>query len=214
MGLGKNVSADFPSQGGVMGIGYELNEAAAVPYPNLVDRMQKNGLIATQLYSLWLNGYNSATGSILFGGIDTEKYYGTLYSMNLAPNSRGNYSEFSVRLTSISMNPTVEFAIPVTNSSFSETVILESSTTLIFLPPPVVEIIYSSFDVQIDTSNRIPYVNCDAGNSSYLSFGFETGATINVPYSIIMRKYSGAPTITLPFSNVCTLSIRSGAGDQ
>jgi hypothetical protein len=215
MGLATNITSDVAFGGGVMGIGYASDEAIALDlrYPNLMDVMVADGLTNTKLYSLWLNDFYSPTGSILFGGIDSEKYYGTISSMPIYPEN-GTYREFLVGLTSVSLTPSADLEIPMTNSSFFEKVILESSTTLIFLPPPVVEPIYQSFGVLFDSSSGIPYVNCNYGNSSTISFRFESNNVIEVPYSFIMRPWIGAPTIVVPFSNVCTLSIRSGSGDK
>jgi hypothetical protein len=64
---------------GVIGIGYGMDEASvtsitSVPYPNLVDQMVSQGLINTKAYSLYLDDLEEATGSILFGGVDTDKF--------------------------------------------------------------------------------------------------------------------------------------------
>lgn len=64
---------------GVIGIGYNINEASmtsftSVPYPNLVDQMVSQGLINTKSYSLYLDDLEEATGSIIFGGVDTDKF--------------------------------------------------------------------------------------------------------------------------------------------
>ncbi|KAE9371591.1 acid protease [Stipitochalara longipes BDJ] len=199
---------------GVMGIGYDTNEATTVQYQNFMDEMVSDGLTNTKLYSLWLNDLGSGTGSILFGGIDTEKYYGTLSSMpTIAKN--GKYTDFSVGLTSISYTPG-STAIPLTNSSFSAAVILESSTTEIYLPETVVSSIYSAFGVEIG-SDKSPYVDCKTGNSSYMSFGFESGTVIDVPYSeFITKLYVPNPLPkNLTFSDVCSFGIwSSGSGDN
>lgn len=79
---------------GIMGIGYDLNEASSTEYPNFMDLMVTNGITNTKRYSIWLNDLDSSTGSILFGGIDTDKFYGTLYSMPIHPNGTGKYTEF------------------------------------------------------------------------------------------------------------------------
>jgi len=200
---------------GIMGIGYDNDEAVTTTlelYQNFMDEMVSHGLTNTKLYSLWLNDLDSSTGSILFGGIDTEKYYGTLYSMPIHPNSAGQYTAFTVYLTSISFTPQAGSAIPITDSSFTAPVILESSTTLIYLPDAIVNNIYSLFNVSVinNDGNIYPYIDCKSSNSSYMSFGFESGSVINVPYTEIINKLGvpSPPPTGLNFSDVCVMGIQ------
>jgi len=74
---------------GVIGIGYDMDEASltsltSVPYPNLIDQMVSQGLINTKAYSLYLDDMEEATGSIIFGGVDTNKF---MYVEILSPSS-------------------------------------------------------------------------------------------------------------------------------
>ncbi|KAH9218088.1 aspartic peptidase domain-containing protein [Leptodontidium sp. 2 PMI_412] len=147
IGLANNISDATGNYGGIMGIDYSSQVAASEPYPNLVDQMVDSGLTNTRLYSIWLNSINSDSGSILFGGIDTEKYYGTLYSMPIHKDISGNYTTFTVGPTSLSTTLADSSTIPITNSSFSTGVLLDSSTTAIYLPKDIVKIIYDQFEV-------------------------------------------------------------------
>jgi hypothetical protein len=83
---------------GILGIGYTLNEVAVAragldPYPNLPQKLVNDGTISTNAYSLWLNDLDSSTGSILFGGVDTDKFHGELKTLPILPE-RGQYAEF------------------------------------------------------------------------------------------------------------------------
>jgi hypothetical protein len=182
MGLANHTTSNV----GVMGIGYDANEATQNYYHNFMDEMVSDGLTNTKLYSLWLNDLGSSSGSILFGGIDTEKYYGTLSSIPINKDGNGNYTAFSVNLTSISYTPGTT-AIPLTIPSFSRSVILESSAVYMYLPQENVDVIYSVFGVEIGFDGY-PYADCKYSNSSYLSFGFESGTVISVPYSEFVNK--------------------------
>jgi hypothetical protein len=208
---------DTTINAGIMGIGYDNDEAVtnrSNQYQNFMDEMVRNNLTNTKLYSLWLSDLDSSAGSILFGGIDTEKYYGTLYSMPIHPDSTGQYTSFTVYLTSISFTPQAGSAIPITNSSFTTPVVLESSTTLIYLPDAIVDNIYSLFNVSVIYSdgNTYPYIDCKYSNSSYMSFGFESGSVINVPYTEIINKLfvPSQPPTNLSFSDVCVMGIVGG----
>jgi hypothetical protein len=212
MGLATDISASLAVTGGIMGIGYDNNEATTKLYPNFMDQMVDDGLTNTKLYSLWLNDVDSSTGSILFGAIDTEKYYGTLYSMNIHPDNNGNYTSFTVGLTSLSLTPGAGSTIALTNASFATPVVLESSTTLIYLPGEVVDTIYSTFGVYFDTNTTTAYVDCKYSNSSYMSFGFESGSIVNVAYSEIINKIAVPSTVPsyVPFSDPCAMGILDG----
>ena len=212
MGLANNMTSTTKTIEGIMGIGYSGQVATKQLYPNFMDQMVSNGLTNTKLYSLWLNSIDSDFGSILFGGIDTEKYYGTLYSMPIHKDRRGNYTAFTVGLTSMSITPEEGLSIPITKPSFSTPIVLESSTTIIYLPSDVVRTIYNMFDVTF--RNSTPYVDCKYSNSSYMTFTFESGSVVNVAYSELINKiFVSTPEPTsLPFSDVCIMGILEGDG--
>ena len=134
--------------------------------------------------------------------------------MPIHPNSAGQYTAFTVYLTSISFTPQAGSAIPITDSSFTAPVILESSTTLIYLPDAIVNNIYSLFNVSVinNDGNIYPYIDCKSSNSSYMSFGFESGSVINVPYTEIINKLGvpSQPPTNLNFSDVCVMGILGG----
>ena len=69
----------------LMGLGYSENEATRHEYPNIPEVLQSAGVIESRLYSVFLNAFSETSGSILFGGIDTSKYTGTLETVNLIP---------------------------------------------------------------------------------------------------------------------------------
>jgi hypothetical protein len=72
-----------------------------------------------------------------------------------------------------------------------------------YLPQENVDVIYSLFGVEIGFDGY-PYADCKYSNSSYLSFGFESGTAISVPYSEFVNKlYVGSLTPgNLTFSNM------------
>lgn len=100
---------------GLLGIGYSLNEASDSPefeqnpfvYPNIIDTMVSQGLIGAKAYSLYLDDLQASTGSIIFGGIDSDKYHGNLLQIPIVPQTYQNgtkvYADFAVALTSFSM---------------------------------------------------------------------------------------------------------------
>lgn len=72
---------------GILGLGYPMAEAVKQgqpTYPTFVESLVGAGAIASRVFSLYLNEISSY-GSILFGGLDTEKYSGNLTTLNLMP---------------------------------------------------------------------------------------------------------------------------------
>ena len=63
--------------------------------------MVKDGMIQSNAYSLWLNDLDANTGNILFGGIDTEKYMGSLQTLPIQNDGAPYFSEFIITLTGL-----------------------------------------------------------------------------------------------------------------
>ncbi|OTB17560.1 hypothetical protein K445DRAFT_311052 [Daldinia sp. EC12] len=204
MGLG--INTDIPY--GLVGVGYVASEAivdstrsTSSAYDNLPLLMQKQGLIATNAYSLWLNDLDASTGSILFGGIDTEKYHGDLTRINIYKDSRsGVFSSFTVALTSVEASSSsgtdslaAEFPIPV---------ILDSGTTFSYLPTELAEQIWQEVGAVYYDEVSLALLPCDMENSQgHFSFGFggSGGPVINVTMDeLVLPLTSGSRSIPLP----------------
>ncbi|KAJ8058856.1 hypothetical protein OCU04_011839 [Sclerotinia nivalis] len=77
---------------GTLGLGYSVNVAANTIYPNIMDELVSQKLISTRAYSLYLDSADSATGSILFGAVDTSKFVGELTGIDIVPQPYWNGS--------------------------------------------------------------------------------------------------------------------------
>jgi hypothetical protein len=193
---------------GILGIGYAINEVAVGragldPYPNLPQKLVDDGTINTNAYSLWLNDLDASTGSILFGGVDTDKFHGELQTLPIIPE-RGQYAEFIIALTGMGQNGK--------NGSIFENdnvpVLLDSGSSLMYLPDNVVRSLYQTFDAQYDSSQGAAFVDCRlADQQGSLDFNF-SGVIISVPVNelvIVAAVSRGQP--------VCILGI-GPAGDS
>ncbi|KAI1355623.1 aspartic-type endopeptidase [Xylaria sp. FL0043] len=166
------------SSQGILGIGYPSNEvqvgrAGKDAYDNLPAALVSAGQISRNAYSLWLNDLDASTGSILFGGVDTQQYTGNLETLPIQANA-GAYSEFLITLT----------ALQLAGSTVAENqalaVLLDSGSSLTYLPDEIVEVIYNQVGAQYDQSAGAAYVPCSlAGNGSALDFTFSS-PTISV----------------------------------
>ncbi|KAI1647040.1 acid protease [Daldinia loculata] len=196
MGLG--VNTDIPY--GLVGVGYVASEAivgstrsTSSTYDNLPVKMQKEGLIATNAYSLWLNDLDASTGSILFGGIDTEKYQGDLTRINIYKDSRsGVFSSFTVALTSVqASSPSGTDSL---SSEFPIPVVLDSGTTFSYLPTDLAEQIWQEVGASYYAEVNLSLLPCSMGNSQgHFSFGFggSGGPAINVTMDELVLPLNG-----------------------
>lgn len=216
---------------GLLGIGYDLNEASDSPsveqdpfvYPSIIDTMVSQGLISTRAYSLYLDDLQASTGSIIFGGIDSDKYHGDLLQIPIVPDTYENgtkvYAEFTVALTSFSMTSQEGNTTSLTNGEYDAPVILDSGTTLTYLPTRLANLIYKNTNAVDDTENSgLVFVDCniltDAPKTTFnFGFGGSSGVSIQVPVDEMVFSLEGLFSLDgyaatqLPFSNSCALGI-------
>lgn len=197
MGLGLDSSIG----NGLVGVGY-INDEASLgttrsTYPNLPVVLQQEKLINTVAYSLWLNDLDASTGSILFGGIDTEKYHGDLTKINIvSPDGGKTFTELAVQL----------FSVAASSSSGTDTLsttqdtlvaVLDSGTTLTYLPQDMAEEAWKEVGASFNDELGIAVVPCSVGNiNGFFSFTFAgpNGPKINVTLSeLVLDLFSGGP---------------------
>ncbi|KAF2221305.1 aspartic peptidase domain-containing protein [Elsinoe ampelina] len=152
------------SQEGILGIGYTTNEAilsvrGGRSYPNVPQNMLDQGLINTNAYSLWLNDLDASTGEILFGGVNTEKFVGNLSTLPVI-QSNGRYTAFYIALTGLGADGQAGSI----NSSFSTAVLLDSGSSLSYLPDNLANAVFSEFGVTYDTQQGAAFIDCSRAN--------------------------------------------------
>jgi hypothetical protein len=178
-GIGETSS----SEQGVLGIGYasnevQVNRAGLDAYPNLPEALLKAGHIRSNAYSLWLNDLDASTGEILFGGVNTAKYEGSLATVPVI-QTYGGYYELVVALTGVRIN-----GQDLSNSqSLPNGVLLDSGATLTYLPNDITTLIYNEIQAVYQDSVGAAYAECNlADSSATLDFEF-SGKRISVPYN-------------------------------
>jgi hypothetical protein len=165
---------------GILGIGYPINEVATQynggkPYPNVPWHLVQNEDINTNAYSLWLNDLSASTGSILFGGINTAKFQGELYTLPIIPEN-GVYAEFVIVLTDVGANGAK------TNIAANESipVLLDSGSSLMYLPDQIADTIFTAVNAQYSEEQGAAFVDCALRYAEgSIDFTF-TGPTISV----------------------------------
>ncbi|KAJ5719575.1 hypothetical protein N7493_007153 [Penicillium malachiteum] len=171
------IGYESSSEEGVLGIGYITNEALVstedTTYANLPKAMVNKGLIKSNAYSLWLNDLDSNEGSILFGGVNTEKYHGSLSTLPI--DKTGNeYSAFYITLTGVSMTNS-SGTTNYSSSAFPAAALLDSGSSLTYLPNGVVEDIYDVLEVSYDEELGYGFIACSAAKKDVnISYTFST----------------------------------------
>ncbi|KAK0308151.1 hypothetical protein LTR82_015725 [Friedmanniomyces endolithicus] len=187
IGIGYNST----SAEGIIGIGYPINEVATQynggnPYPNVPLHLMQNGDINSNAYSLWLNDLDASTGSILFGGVNTDKFSGELQTLPII-REQGYYAEFIIALTGVGANGTAGSIA----SNLATPALLDSGSSLMYLPNNIVQTIYNDVGAQYDSSQGAAFVNCNlAKSTATLDFTFSS-PTIRVAMSelVIVAGY-------------------------
>ncbi|EGS19540.1 uncharacterized protein CTHT_0050140 [Thermochaetoides thermophila DSM 1495] len=227
-GLQMGIAIESTCNWGILGIGYSTSVAADYIYPNIIELMQNQSYIATKAYSLYLNDYSAATGTILFGGIDTTKFYGDLKVVPVLGRRVDDgfiYDHFVVSLTSVTSHADGQETVRLTSSDANIPVVLDSGTSFAYFPSTITKPLYDSLGAYDDTTSEFGsgevYVDCKYRSQSdrYLSFQFNgaDGPVISVPASEYilddLKPYIRAGLwplpANLPFSDVCRMAIRT-----
>lgn len=203
---------------GILGIGFVLNEAAEQQYSNLVSDLVNQSLVPTMAYSLYLNDYYSSTGSILFGGVDTDKFIGNLITVPILPDAQsGNYSSFTVGLTGLSFAASngTKYNQSLTSESGSLGSVLDSGTTLSYLPDAIATELFDAVGAyqysEGAQSSSIALVDCAL--SLDFTFRINNTAVISVPSDeLVIDAFAGyqdqIPS-DVPFNSTCLFGIQN-----
>ncbi|UPK93950.1 hypothetical protein LCI18_004885 [Fusarium solani-melongenae] len=209
-GIGYETSSDQ----GVLGIGYSSNEAQVAefggkPYDNLPAKMAADGLIASNAYSLWLNDLDSASGTILFGGVDRKRFTGDLVTVPIQKFG-GRFSQFYITLTGLSVGS------DTVDDNLALGVILDSGSTLTYLPTSLAEAVFEIVGADYEQGASTAYVPCDLANASgNLTFSFSSPAEITVPLSELVLDFTDVTGRRLRFDDgepACMFGIAPSPG--
>lgn len=184
-GLQFGIGLRSASPEGILGIGYTSNEVqvnrnAKQAYPNVPQYMADNGLTKSNAYSLWLDDLEANTGSILFGGIDTDEFHGTLGTLPVQ-QAFGAFTQFVITLSGISS--TVNGKTQTFSQDLPTPVLLDSGSSVTYLPNDLINALYGAWNVQYDNQQQLAVVDCKLANSQdTIDFTF-TSPKISVPAS-------------------------------
>jgi len=194
----------LPRAEGILGIGYDINEVQVnrngkPAYPNVPQLLANDGYIQSNAYSLWLNDLVSSTGSILFGGVNTGKFHGQLQTLPVL-SVYGVFAEFLITLTGLGITLNGKGSSQTLSSnSLPTAVLLDSGTTLTYLPDQVTQAIFNEVGAQYDPAAGAAYVPCSLmNNATTIDFTFSS-PVISIPMKELVlypRTNAGGSPIT------------------
>ncbi|KAK6535721.1 hypothetical protein TWF694_002170 [Orbilia ellipsospora] len=207
---------------GIMGVGFEADQASATPggmgqYPSLLNEMVKEGLIKSKAYSLWLDDLNADTGSILFGGIDTERFIGDLTSIPIekAPGQIDPLA-FTIPLTSVAFSNTTTH-VNLTSKYLPTSVILDSGSSLTFLPHSLAWGIANQTGAKISHDLGLFIIDCNyPTQNAFVKYTLSYVLDIRVPLSELilpLTEFSAGMVKNMNGSDICALGIVPSPGD-
>lgn len=167
---------------GILGVAnknQEVSESAGEgAYNNLPWALAAAGVTPKASYSLYLGSEEGKTGSIIFGGIDEDKYTGTLEKFSISGSLY-----LGVNLDSVSVNGVAY--------SIDASAVLDSGTTLSLLSQEFLSAVDKVIPpTSIDTSGQFPirYVSCSQPTDKYFTFDFGLVSIKTSYYDAIVRS--------------------------
>jgi len=186
---------------GIMGAGPDLLGWTS-PYPYVIDSLASQGTTNSRAFSMDLRGFDSDVGSIIFGGIDTYKYAGSLVKFPVVPPSQSpdGLTRWYVRLSGITVSQpggTVVNVYTKPSGGVGQAVLLDSGYALSALPTAIFNNLVAAFPSAVYVASSDLYtVDClDPGEGGTVEFIFGDGAdavTIKVRYYDFVSHVPGS----------------------
>ncbi|KAH8595062.1 aspartic peptidase domain-containing protein [Bisporella sp. PMI_857] len=187
MGLAKKASLGR----GILGLGFseglsfsKIQNITSGNKKNLVDAMVAADQITSQAYSLWLNDIDSSSGALLFGGVDSKKYEGSLANLAMYPTpGKQDIDHFTVSFTSFSIS-TPSGNVSITPENYALPAVLDSGATQTIVPDDIAHAIYAQTGATYFAAFNVAVVPCSVRNvpgTFDFGFGGPNGPIIRVP---------------------------------
>lgn len=176
-----------------MGIGY--GQGIATRYKNFVDELSAQNATKVKAFTVALGSKDEQEGIIVFGGVDTSKFSGTLARLPIIPaaQSPDQVPRYWVNMQSLTLTQPDGQTHSYPNSKIP--VFLDSGATMTLLPASLAQEIAQDFGSDGADSDGFYEVDCGLENvNGTLDFAF-AGATIRVPYRELIRYVAGSPPI-------------------
>ncbi|GMG18875.1 unnamed protein product [Ambrosiozyma monospora] len=198
------------SEMAVLGVGYpsqESTDSKGLHYENLPMKMKSDGLIKKITYSIYLNDSNTGSASLLFGGVDHERYIGDLALMPIVSSGGHQPTEIAITINSLGVGH-FEDQHEVLVAEGCTTALLDTGTTMGIFPEDVLNQAALQLNMTYGSEIGFYLLDCDKGNETYFYFNFQ-GFNVTVPVSSflapISTDYDGAT------SSKCMFAVESSS---
>lgn len=176
-------------------------------YENLPLRLQAEGVIGAAAYSLALGDLNGGQGTILFGGVDHDRYEGAMAELPVV-----HPKHFGVQLSSIKADERATYEL----ISKPSTAILDSGTSLSYVDGDTLSAIRTAFNANPSFAlGERYYSDCNITKALHFTFG---GNSIAVPaYNFMwpISMFVDGVTESLDFpQNSCYLGFEQSSSDE
>jgi yapsin 1/2 len=186
-GLGMGVGTNSTISRGILGLGYKSLEASGgtSTYDNLPYLLKQQGKVQAAAYSMYLNDMSSQSGTVLFGGVDSKKYIGGLWTVPIVKDPIYNeYTRFFVKVEKISYengncNSNSETVL-YQNSSYTS--VLDTGFTSLTLPTSAYYSLLEDFPGVDFSADGFPMVGCDQSilHNKYITIYLQNNVPIRV----------------------------------
>lgn len=173
---------------GILGLGF--GKGLNLPYNNFVDELTIENQTSSRAFSVALGSVSADNGGVLiFGGVDTKKFTGSLVSNTiLGPQNGEELNRYWIQMTGIALNKSGSSTKQYADADLP--VVLDSGSSLSYLPSSIVSSMADDFDATYDSDSELYQVPCSQAQSSG-SVDFSFGdAKISVPFNEFIWQYS------------------------
>ncbi|KAK0737278.1 aspartic peptidase domain-containing protein [Apiosordaria backusii] len=189
----------------ILGLGPSL-EGWTSSYPSLLDNLKSQGHIGSRVWSLDVKGFESQSGSVIFGGIDTSKYTGDLAKIPIVPaaQSPDGWTRYWIRLDGLSVvhndgHDTVDDVWTKPDGGVGQAFLIDSGASLTALPSSIYNRFITAFSGATPNSDGTLTIQCPTGGETEtIDFTFN-GKVISVPFNDFV--------VRVPDSNTCLLGV-------
>ena len=168
---------------GILGLAPDLTAGftGQAPYPLLLDSMASQGTIASRAFSLALGHADTSQGSVVFGGVDKNKFIGSLVQLPIVPGVGGE-ARLAVNMKSIGLTDASGAAKAYDLNAEDTNVMLDSGTSISRMHSAAVTPLLEALDAEVDSQGNYLTSCSQRQVGGSVDFGF-AGVTVRIPFS-------------------------------
>lgn len=181
-------------QYGILGLGYSVKEGSAmrngIHYPNFVETLVNAGEIASRFYGICLSSPDRY-GSIIFGGVDTQKFEGDLVTLNCMPRG-GHVYDFGLSMPYMTMDDENGTTVQLVNETNAQYGVPDSGSNAWLVEETVYNRIVDLTGFVYSPEVELPVRPCvEVSNTTAFNFqfrGFEGGNATRAHLRVLLSK--------------------------